>query len=621
MKNIAGITLNPMWATMGTIAIVIAFLLTAWPALAQSAQPATPQNLQVIDKTHRSVTIGWDDPGDSSIAGYKILRRQIPIMAAGNFKVIEENTNSASTQYTDTEDYLEPNIQYVYRVQSVNADDALSGKSDSVRVRVPRWQAPQNVGAESTARDDGKFDVMVTWDSEHADTHLVTGYQVSRRVVAPAPESDFTELDRGRFSEQIRGRHVDSGVVWPRVYEYQVKAKTVNGSLGLPATTLVNAWATVSEACGEDLPGIGSNTDGIVSIDGAVATGILADSRDDDIFKTYLLAGHSYRVDLKGDKASDYGGTLSDPAFLLTGRLTGQPDVEIWDNNSGAGNNARIELDVHTSGIFLIFVFGGQSSRGTYSLAVSDITDGDLSGLSNNVNVVTNRQPALQNLEAQVSKRNNGDYDVELSWDDESTLYVVDGYRISRRIAGPEAEADFTVIAEGHHSGNYTDSDVSASNVYEYKVQAITINCGGLIGIPGTAIADTHETVSEASGEDLPDINSNTDGFVSIGGAAATGILADSRDDDMFKTYLVAGYSYRIDLKGDEASDYGGTLSDPAFLLTGQPDVVIWENNSGAGNNARLELDVQTSGIFLILVFGGQNSSGTYSLAVSNISD
>ena len=184
MKNIAGITLNPIWATMGTIAVVIAFLLTAWPALAQSAQPATPQNLQVIDKTHRSVTIGWDDPGDSSIAGYKILRRQIPIMAAGNFKVIEENTNSTSTQYTDTEDYLEPNIQYVYRVQAVNADDALSRKSNSVRVRVLRWQAPQNLWAQSTARDDGKYDVILTWDSEHADTHLVTGYLVSRRVLA-----------------------------------------------------------------------------------------------------------------------------------------------------------------------------------------------------------------------------------------------------------------------------------------------------------------------------------------------------------------------------------------------------------------------------------------------------
>ena len=401
MKNIAGITLNPMWATMGTIAIVIAFLLTAWPALAQSAQPATPQNLQVIDKTHRSVTIGWDDPGDASIAGYKILRRQIPIMAAGNFKVIEENTNSASTQYTDTEDYLEPNIQYVYRVQSVNADDALSGKSDSVRVRVPRWQAPQNVGAESTARDDGKFDVMVTWDSEHADTHLVTGYQVSRRVVAPAPESDFTELDRGRFSEQIRGRHVDSGVVWPRVYEYQVKAITVNGSLGLPATVTVGELVgTISEPPGEDLPNDTSTT-GYVQVNGEAATGEITlnytGSAPFDYFRTDLTAGHSYRIDVKGNEEADYGGTLANPVVVLlrlneAGQdeflLPGNPHVELagsgthwdyiglWDNNSGEGKNARLEIDVHSTGVYFIRVANAGGDNGTYSVSVAS-TDAD----------------------------------------------------------------------------------------------------------------------------------------------------------------------------------------------------------------------------------------------------
>ena len=379
--------------------------------------------------------------------------------------------------------------------------------------------------------------------------------------------------------------------------------------------------------CGEDLPDyLGPNDErlGFVGIDGATATGIISNREDDDVFKTYLVAGYSYRIDLKGDEASDYGGTLTDPVFVLTG----PPDVETWVYSRGTSNNARLELDVHTSGYFHIFVFGGQGRTGTYSLTVSDITDGDLGGQSNNVIVVTNRQPVLHNLEAQVSKQNNGDYDVELSWDDQSTLYVVDGYRISRRIAGPGAEPDFTVIAEGRHLGNYTDSDVGVSNVYEYKVRAITITCGWPIGIPGTTIADTHETVSEASGEDLADyLGSNAGGlgFVGIDGGVATGIISHSSDSDVFEVYLVAGYSYRIDLTGDEASDYGGTLSDPAFLLsgvvTGQPDVVHWVHDSGAGKNARLELDVHTSGLLLIFVRGGQGSTGTYSLTVSNISD
>ena len=240
MKNTVGIALR-------MVVLVVAVTKYAWPVSAQSSTPSTPQNLHVSDKTHRSVTLGWDDPGDASIVGYRILRRQIPIMASGYFKAIESNTNSTSTEYTDTEDYLEPNIRYVYRIQSVNASGDLSGQSNYVRVRVPRWQAPQNLSAEVVEQADGSYDIELDWDDEPPVNYqaFVVGFRISRRMTAPWVEEEFTELIDGRG---WGGGYTDSDVEGQRQYEYKVEAKTLNGSYGLPGVMPVNAWATVSEA-------------------------------------------------------------------------------------------------------------------------------------------------------------------------------------------------------------------------------------------------------------------------------------------------------------------------------------------------------------------------------------
>ena len=239
MKNALGIG-------AGLMVLVAAAIVFAWPVAAQSAPPK-PENLRVIDKTHRSVTLGWDDPGDASIVGYRILRRQIPIMASGYFKEIESNTNSTSTEYTDTEDYLEPNIRYVYRIQSVSASGDLSGQSNYVRVRVPRWQAPQNLSAEVVEQADGSYDIELDWDDEPPVNYqaFVVGWRISRRMTAPWVEEEFTELidRRGVWG----GGYTDSGVNWPREYEYKVEAKTLNGSYGLPGTVAVGEVGSLSE--------------------------------------------------------------------------------------------------------------------------------------------------------------------------------------------------------------------------------------------------------------------------------------------------------------------------------------------------------------------------------------
>ena len=90
--------------------------------------PAKPSGLELSVALDNSVTFEWDDPGDSSITHYKVLRR---VGDSGKFSTIEENTGSADTSYTDTT--VSAETTYEYRVVAVNGGGD-SPESDSLSV-------------------------------------------------------------------------------------------------------------------------------------------------------------------------------------------------------------------------------------------------------------------------------------------------------------------------------------------------------------------------------------------------------------------------------------------------------------------------------------------------------
>ena len=146
-----------------------------------------------------------------------------------------------------------------------------------------------------------------------------------------------------------------------------------------------------------------------------------------------------------------------------------------------------------------------------------------------------------------------------------------------------------------------------------------------------------HHSVSEGEGRDLPEDLSTT-GYVQPDGDPATGSIDAVRDLDFFKLPLVAGRSYRIDVKGDEESDYGGTWEDPWLGLysstgaelsehseeltsvTGDRNEVAADNNSGRGNNARLEVEVNVTDTYIIVPIS-ISDTGTYTVVVTTIAN
>ena len=88
-------------------------------ASASPGVPDKPQNLSG-SVSGGNIVLTWDDPSDSTITGYQIRRRTLDVTGAeGSFAVIEANTNSASTSYTDRN--VETGVRYAYRIHAINA--------------------------------------------------------------------------------------------------------------------------------------------------------------------------------------------------------------------------------------------------------------------------------------------------------------------------------------------------------------------------------------------------------------------------------------------------------------------------------------------------------------------
>ncbi len=85
---------------------------------ASAKPPAKPTRL-IVAAAFNGALLGWDDPGDDSISGYVILRRNRDTDAEGEFHILVANTGTAATTYTDAT--VQAETPYSYRIRAINA--------------------------------------------------------------------------------------------------------------------------------------------------------------------------------------------------------------------------------------------------------------------------------------------------------------------------------------------------------------------------------------------------------------------------------------------------------------------------------------------------------------------
>ena len=194
----------------------------ATDAVAAADPPAMPTGLSP-SVSHDAVTLTWDDPQDDSITGYVILRRDRAIHPTGTFVTITGDTGSADTTYTD--ETVEPDKEYVYRIKAINEHGQVSEMSDWRRIDTPSIPVPDKPTGLSAVVSYNT--VTITWDDPQDDS--ITGYVILRRDRAIHAVGTFVTIAGDTGSADTA--YTDDTVEPDREYVYRIKAINEHGEV------------------------------------------------------------------------------------------------------------------------------------------------------------------------------------------------------------------------------------------------------------------------------------------------------------------------------------------------------------------------------------------------------
>ena len=185
--------------------------------------PRKPTGLKGYED-HEWVALRWDDPGDDTITGYQVLRRNPAVDAQGVFHIIENDTGSAATEYVDRMD-VEPETDYVYRIKARNAA-GLSSQSDYFDARTPAGPPP---GSPATPNGADRRGAPLPCDALLGRPRGpdITGYQVLRRNKSVDAQGVFHIIEDDTGSEATE--YVDLNVEPETPYLYRIKARNAVG--------------------------------------------------------------------------------------------------------------------------------------------------------------------------------------------------------------------------------------------------------------------------------------------------------------------------------------------------------------------------------------------------------
>ena len=285
--------------------------------------------------------------------------------------------------------------------------------------------------------------------------------------------------------------------------------------------------------------------------------------------------------------------------------------------------DSQVTFTPPETGTFYIAAGAFGSSRGTYTLSVTDVTDGppdDFADDSTTTGTVAvggsatgeidydgDRDWFTVTLEAGKTYR----IDLEGSYSDGGTLrdpYLHGVYDAAGTLIGDTADDDggtrlnSRLIFTPDEAGTF----YIAAGAFRSSQGTYTLSVTDV----ATGVPDAHTAAT------------TTTGTVDVDGSA-TGTIDYEGDRDWFAVTLEAGKTYRIDLEGSHTG--GGTLSDP--YLRGIYDAAgtligdTANDDGGRGRNSRVSFTPDEAGTFYIATGAFRSSQGTYTVSVIDVTD
>ena len=379
----------------------------------------------------------------------------------------------------------------------------------------------------------------------------------------------------------------------------------------------------------DDYPAIPSDdflptpaTTGKVAV-GGTATGRITNPdghRDHDWFAVTLEAGKHYRVEIRGESSGD--GTLSDPLLAGLYGTHGQIIENTRADGGGEGRNALLYFTPEVSGTYHVSAASATSDGGTYTVAVEEMNDPD--------------PPSVETAPAmEVGKPATGTIDNPYDTADwfRVTLEAGKLYRIEVKGAATDDGTLTDPVLIGLHdaqgrlfAGSGNNNGGEGRNSLEYFQAPSTGTYH--VAVKGEDWDTGTYTVLATEAKDDFRASTATTGVVAVGGTTK-GTIDIEGETDWIRVELVAGKTYRIDVKGSWTGH--GTLQDPQLLAirdsAGRVLPGTRDSDDGVEENASHLFTPQTSGTYYIEVGGARGDlvnsptgivtpTGTYTVGV-----
>jgi hypothetical protein len=349
---------------------------------------------------------------------------------------------------------------------------------------------------------------------------------------------------------------------------------------------------------------------------------------DTDKFVVDLVEGHAYRIEtlaVRDGSIAPLGAAEMSLNFRAAGSTTGS-EVAI-DRNAGSVSFFDSTLfEASKAGTMTITVKAPEVNQtGQYKIRVVDLGGTiDDSRPDTVAKFVDATHGILASNDQQDSKIDSAD-DIDLYAINLTAGNLYDfTVKSSRDGLGTLAEAKLRLLdATGNlvTAGTYndatgrTDLDVS---VFETGRYYLAVSATDIPGNIGTYALETRLRDTTYTGTD--DLSADTrSGALAKPGKPVTGRIEYDEDHDWIKVELEAGKVYVLDVlaKGNGA---GGTLSDATLrLLDSNGQSVMFDDNSGAGNDAHLQFTAETTGVYYLDVGSNLGALGTYTVRVREL--
>ena len=585
---------------MASVLLAAAALAIALPVYSQGSDdqvPEKPTNL-TGSVAANSVTLYWDNAGDSSITGFQLLRRNPEVDDRGVFQTVVDDTGNTKIFYTDNT--VEQGTRYFYRVRARNSV-GLSPMSAFFSAQVPA-RDPDGTPSEATNLGDITDQDGVTFhrDSVNDTSDTLDYYKFTltadRQVGLGLRRQDGNgnlrlEDDSGNvLSNSTNSGTADEWIsqnVSAGTYYIRVKAQgagTIDYGLRYGVSPAVE-------------PPVNSAASGLPTITGTAQVPETLTADTSGITDSNGLTGVQYAhqwVRSSGGTDTDIPGATGSTHTLTSGDLAATIKVRVrFTDDDGFSESLTSAATAAVTQPANVAPSGLPTISGT--VEVGEILTADASSITD-ANGLTGAEFAYQWIQSMSGTDTN--------------------------IAGA-AGSSYTITSA--NSGYALKIQVTFTDGDGHS-ESLTSAATGALSVAGEA-----DTTPEPEGQDFSDDTSTTG--VIVVGDSVTGDVSFNKDVDWYKVQLTKDMAYSFDLMGKDSVDTG-TLWNPYLhgLHDSGGNQIPGTADDGHGNfaDSYFHFKIDRTGTYYIAAgaihYGYHStvarlSQGTYTLAVADITD